>query len=410
MRKIVHSLWPLFFGLSLMMLGNGLQGTLLGVRATIEDFNTTSTGFIMSLYYLGFVFGSYFAPKLVKNVGHIRVFTALASLASVTVLLHGVIVDIWFWAFIRVFTGFSYAGLYIVVESWLNDASTNKTRGKILALYQVISYGGMVGGQFLLTTADPATVTLFILTSVLVSIALIPISLSSRPAPSFDEPEHISLKKLFSMSPTGIICAFGSGMSASIILGLGAVYAIEIGLPLAQIPTFIAIYLLGGVLFQIPIGWLSDRYNRRTILILICFLSCIISLGCFLASGGSLLFYILFFLLGGCSLSIYGQCLAHTNDHIAPRYFVAAGSSLILVNGVGAALGPLIVSIFMTVLSIEVYFLSLTVLFFIIFAYGLYRTQRSPSIPLEDQGEAIIMPARSAAIELNITEDTPQDS
>ncbi len=410
MRKIVHSLWPLFFGLSLMMLGNGLQGTLLGVRATIENFNTTSTGIIMSLYYLGFVFGSYFAPKLVKNVGHIRVFTALASLASVTVLLHGVIVDVWFWAFIRIFTGFSYAGLYIVVESWLNDASTNKSRGKILALYQVISYGGLVGGQFLLTTADPATVTLFILTSVLVSIALIPISLSSRPAPSFDEPEHISLKKLFSMSPTGIICAFGSGMSASIILGLGAVYATEIGLPLAQISTFMAIYLLGGVLFQIPIGWFSDRYDRRTILISICFLSSVFSFGCFLATGTSMLFYVMFFLLGGFSLSIYGQCLAHTNDHIAPRYFVAAGSSLILVNGVGAALGPLIVSILMSVVSVEVYFPSLGILFFIVFAYGLYRTQKSPPIPLEEQGEAIIMPARSAAIELNITEDTHQDS
>ncbi len=405
MQRIILSSWALFFGLSLIMLGNGLQGTLLGVRATIEEFDTTSIGFVMSLYYLGFVFGSYFVPKLVKNVGHIRVFTALASLASITVIVHGVVLDVWFWGFIRIFTGFSYAGLYIVVESWLNDISTNKNRGKILAIYQVISFGGMVGGQFLLIVGDPATTVLFILTSVLVSMALIPISLSSRPAPAFDEPSHISLKRLFVVSPLGIICAFGSGMSASVILALGAVYALEIGLPLKDISIFMAMYLVGGVVFQVPIGWLSDKYDRRLILISICFLSSLFAMGCFFAGDNLLLLYSLLFMVGGCSLSMYGQCLAHTNDHISPHHYVAAGSSLILVNGVGAALGPLIVSLFMSILGVEVYFPILAIMFFVVFLFGLIRMMVRDAVPIEEQGDAIITPARSAPIELNVTED-----
>jgi MFS family permease len=405
MRQVLHSSWALFFGYSLMMLGNGLQGTLLGVRATIEGFGTISTGLMMSLYYVGFVLGSYFVPKLVKRVGHIRVFTALASLASITTLLHGVVVDVWFWALIRIFTGLSYAGLYIVVESWLNDASTNKTRGKILAFYQVISYAGLVGGQFLLTLSDPSTITLFVLTSILISIALIPIALSSRPAPLFEEPQPISLKRLFVISPSGLIYSFGSGMTASIVLGLGAVYATQIGLPLAQISTFMAVYLLGGVLFQIPVGWFSDLYDRRIILISICFLSGVFSLGCFFAVSGSLLFYLSFFLVGGFSLAMYGQCLAHTNDHISPHHYVAAGSSLILVNGVGAAIGPLFASVSMSIFGVNMYFLTLAAIFLTVFLYGIYRIKNSPAIPLEDQGDSVATPARLTPVILNIKQE-----
>ncbi|MGB1077527.1 MAG: MFS transporter [Bdellovibrionales bacterium] len=409
MHKTIKSSWPLFFGLTLLMLGNGLQGTLLGVRATIEGFSTSSTGLVMSLYYLGFVFGSYFVPKLIQSVGHIRVFTALSSLASVTVLLHGAIVDVWFWALIRTFTGFSYAGIYIVVESWLNDMSTNKNRGKVLAIYQIISYGGLVGGQFLLTLSAPSTITLFVLTSVLVSIALIPISLSSRPAPGYKEPEHISLKKLFSITQLGMVCAIGSGMSSGILFGLGAVYATGAGLPIAQISTFMAVYLLGGVAFQIPIGWISDHYDRRTTLIGIFLGAGICATGCFFAPASSIIFYILFFLVGGFSLTTYGQCLAHTNDHISPRHYVAAGSSLILVNGLGAACGPFIVSLFMSKFGVDVYFPALAILFFTIFAFGVYRIKTSPAIPLEKQGDTPIIPTPSAPVMLNRKENAKKN-
>jgi MFS family permease len=406
--NILNKSWPLFFGLALIMVGNGLQGTLLGVRASIEDFNTTATGLMMSLYYVGFVVGSYLVPKMVSRVGHIRVFTALASLASTTVLLHGLFVDVYLWIFVRMLTGFSYAGLFIVVESWLNNTSTNKTRGKILSVYQVITYGGLVAGQFLLTVADPSGVSLFILTSILVSIALLPISLSSRPAPSFEEPETISLKRLLIISPLGIIGAFGSGFGASILFSLGAVYATKIGLTLPQISTFMAAYMVGGVAFQIPIGWLSDKYDRRKIIITICFLSFLSALSCYFAEGSSALFYISFFVLGGMSLSIYGQCLAHMNDHISEKQYVAAGSTLIFVNGVGAAIGPFMISLFMNQLGIHVFFPMIAIIFGALFAYGVYRTSRRAPIPLEEQTDSITMPARSSTLVLNIMEESAE--
>ena len=267
MFKVLHNSWPLFFGIGLIMVGNGLQGTLLGVRATMEGFDTATIGLIMSLYYFGFLGGSYYVPKLMSRVGHIRVFAALASLASGTVLLHGLYPDPFLWAIIRAFTGFAYAGLYIVVESWFNNVSTSKTRGRIFGLYQLISYSGMVLGQFLLNFSDPAMIDLFVITSILVSIAIMPIALSSRPAPEFEEPDHLSLKRLFKISPFGLIGVFITGLGTGTLFGLGAVYATEIGMSIAQTSTFMAFFIVGGVVSQIPIGWLSDHFDRRIVMI-----------------------------------------------------------------------------------------------------------------------------------------------
>jgi MFS family permease len=254
MIRTLSKSWPLFFGLALIMVGNGLQGTLLGIRASIEGFDTKTIGLIMSLYYLGFLGGSYYVPKLVGKVGHIRVFTALASLASTTVLLHGLYPDPWLWALIRAFTGFAYAGLYIVVESWLNDISTNKNRGRVMSLYLLITNAGLVLGQFLLNVASPEVIDLFIMTSILVSIALLPISLSSRPAPIFEEPHPVSLKSLYKISPLGLIGCLGIGITNGTMFSMGAVYATDIGLSLPQISVFMAAYILGGVFFQITVG------------------------------------------------------------------------------------------------------------------------------------------------------------
>jgi len=403
--NVLKSSWPLFFGLALIMVGNGLQGTLLGVRASMEGFDAATIGFIMSLYYLGFLGGSIYVPKLVSGVGHIRVFTALASLASTTVLLHGVYPEPWFWAVIRIFTGFSYAGLYIVVESWLNNMSTNKTRGKIFGLYQVIGFGGMVIGQFFLNVADPGTITLFIITSILVSIALLPISLSSRPAPSFDEPDTLSLKRLYVISPLGLNGAFAMGVGTGVIFGIGAVYAKEIGMTLPQISTFMALYILGGVAAQIPVGWLSDRFDRRFVLIATTFLAGIVAIMCYFASGHPYLLNFLFFFFGGLSLSLYGLSMAHINDHLTPRQYVGASASAILVNGAGAAIGPFGVSIVLSIFGTALFFPILAGVFLWFFAYGLYRTTKRDAVPMEDQGDYANMPVRATPISMTITEE-----
>lgn len=405
MLRILTSSWPLFFGLALIMIGNGLQGTLLGVRATIEEFDTATIGFIMSLYYVGFLGGSYYVPKLISQVGHIRVFTALASLASTTVLLHGLYTEPWLWSIIRAFTGFAYAGLYIVVESWLNNMSNNKTRGTLFGIYQIIGFGGMVLGQFFLNIADPSDIDLFVMTSILVSVALLPISLSSRPAPDFDEPDHLSLKRLYVISPLGLVGAFAVGIGTGTVFGLGAVYASSIGMTLPQISTFMALYISGGVAAQIPIGWFSDRYDRRIVIIIISLLSAIVGMGCFLVSENPYLLNAVFFVLGGLSLSIYGLSMAHINDHLTPRQYVAASSSAILVNGVGAAAGPFIISIFMSLFGTALYFPLVSLVFLGLFGYGLHRTRKRDAIPLEEQGDHVQMPVRPTPISMTITEE-----
>ncbi len=406
MYRILTTSWPIFFGLAIIMVGNGLQGTLLGIRASIEGFDTVLIGLIMSLYYFGFLSGSYYVPKLISKVGHIRVFTALASLASSTVLIHGLYSDPWLWAIIRVFTGFAYAGLYIVVESWLNNSATNKTRGTILSLYLLITYAGLALGQFLINIADPAQIDLFVMTSILVSIAILPICLSTRPAPPFEETEHISLKSLFKISPLGLTGAFVVGIGSAVIFGLGAVYAKASGFSLPEVSFFMAFYIMGGVFFQIPIGKLSDRFDRRSILLGLTLMSSILAATCFVFAGNVLLLNIFMFLFGGASLAIYGQCLAHTNDHLEPRQYVAAISSLILVNGVGAALGPFLVSIGMSVVGNFVFFPLISFIFFAFFIYGLLRMRARESVPLEDQGDSLIMPARASSIAVMMAEET----
>ena len=402
MFRILYASWPLFFGLALIMIGNGLQGTLLGVRATIEGFDTTTIGFIMSLYYFGFLAGSYYVPKLVNRVGHIRVFTALASLASATVLLHGLYPDPWLWAVIRGFTGFSYAGLYIVVESWLNNTSTNKTRGKIFGIYQVISYGGMVLGQFFLNISDPATINLFIITSILVSIALIPISLSSRPAPDFEEPDHLSFKQLLKISPFGLICAFGTGIGTGAVFALGAVYATSIGMSIVQISTFMALFIVGGVVSQIPIGWLSDKYDRRIVIIGVSFACVLSALSCYYFSDNFAWLNISIFTLGALSLPIYGLSIAQITDHLTPKQYIAGGAS---VNGAGAAIGPLIIAFIMKIVGADSFFIMVSLVFGWLCLYGLYRTQKRDAIPLEDQGDYTAMPVRPTPMSMSITEE-----
>ena len=405
MIKTVTNSWPLFFGIGLIMIANGLQGTLLGVRASIEGFETVTIGLIMSLYYLGFLAGSYLVPKLVMNVGHIRVFTALASLASSTVLLHGLIPEAWVWAPMRFFTGFAYAGLYIVVESWLSNMSTTKTRGKIFAIYQLIGYGGMVIGQFLLMFSDPSVITLFIIASVLVSIALLPIALSSRPAPDFDEPEKLSLRSLYKISPFGLTGVFLVGFGTSALFSIGAVYAKEIGMTLPQISVFMALYISGAVVSQIPIGWLSDKYDRRFVIIGVSAISTIVAILCWATSGNPLLLNIFIFLLGGLTLPVYGLSMAYINDHLKPSQFVAASSSAILTNGIGAAIGPLVITFFMTVFGTYMFFPLIGIVFLTMTGYGIYRVTQSDAIPMEDQGDHITMPLRPTPISMAITEE-----
>ena len=250
MMAAVSSTWALLLGMALLMIGNGLQGTLLGVRASLEGFATSTTGILMSGYYVGFLAGSALAPRLVARVGHVRVFGALASLASVAILVHALFVGPATWLAMRLMSGFAYAGLYVVAESWLNEEATNATRGRLLSVYMVVSLGGVALGQALLNLADPSTPDLFVLVSVLVSLGLVPMLLSASRMPAFEAPSAVGVRQLYDATPTGVLGMFITMIAQGAFFGMGAVYASEVGLSVGEISLFMGLALLGGVLLQ----------------------------------------------------------------------------------------------------------------------------------------------------------------
>jgi len=403
--KILRANWPLFFGLSMIMIANGLQGTLLGVRATIEDFSYFSTGAIMSSYFAGFFLGSRYVPNLVSKVGHIRVFTALASLASGTVLINGLIVEPVTWVIVRLVAGFAYAGMGIVVESWVNSRSNNKIRGKLMGVYVICGFGSMFFGQFLMNVADPQGIALFAIASLLVSIAVIPLSLSARPAPDITTAKPISLKALIKASPTALMGIFVAGITGAAIMTIGPVFAIESGMSVAQTSMFIAIYILGGVLGQIPLGQLSDKIGRRSVIIVICVATLILTPLCAFFHEDYYILCGLFAMLGFFTAALYPVCSAYTHDRLTKDQMVGASSRVIIVSGLGSLSGPILVSIGMTFFGPIAFFLMPFIVFTIFTFLVLGRSIINPALPLAKQTSFILMPMRATSMTANLVNE-----
>lgn len=397
MIQVVLSAWALFLGIAMMMLGNGLQVSLLGLRATTEGFPTATTGLIMSAYYVGFLAGSTLAPRIVRNVGHVRVFAALASLASTAALIHAVFIDPLAWGVMRFITGFCFAGLYVVAESWLNDRATNETRGQLLSVYMVVTLGSMALGQLLLNLADPGGFLLFVLASVLVSLALVPIALTAGSAPTFDTPSTVGLRQLYRLSPFGVVGAMATGAAHGVLFGMGAVYAGQVGMSVAQISLFMGVAVTGGMIFQWPVGRLSDRFDRRRVMIVVTLLAATFAIAAVPVSATSQsTLLVLTFLFGGMTLPMYSLCIAHTNDHLEPGQMVAASGTLVLVGGIGACFGPSLVAGFMSMAGADAFFVSLAAIHAAVGLFGLYRMSRRAAMPLDEQNPSV--PVMSGAL------------
>ena len=348
MLSAITTSWALLLGFGVLMVGDGLQGTLLAVRASLEQFPIEITGLIMSVFSVGFLAGSLLAPRIVERVGHIRVFAALASIASAAILVHAVFVNPITWAGLRLISGFCFAGIYVVAESWLNDRATNETRGQLLSVYMVISYVGVALGQLLLNVADPLGYGLFILGSVCISIALVPLLLSAGPAPHFETLSPINIKELFQISPLGVVGALCEGTSTAAFFAMGPVYASVIGYSLSEVSFFMTAGVIGCVLLQWPVGHFSDRYDRRLVLTLTTFAAAGVAVMGASATSLSLLEQLaLIALFGGLSLPLYSVCIAHPNDFLEPHEMVAASGGLVLASGIGAVIGPLAVALVM---------------------------------------------------------------
>ena len=401
MLGILFNCWALFLGMGLIMLGNGLQATLIGLRASMEGFGTIVTGLVMSGYFLGLIAGCRIVPVIVGRVGHIRTFGALASLASVAILVQAIFVNPWIWWLMRLITGFSYAGLYIVAESWINDAADNRTRGKLLSFYMLISLGSLAGGQFLLNLFPPSGFELFILVSLLISLAVVPILVSVSRAPQFDALENISILQLYRVSPLGVFGMFVSGLTYGAFFGMGAVYASDIGLSVNDISLFMGSLILGGFLFQYPLGWMSDTFDPIRVILLSCMGGVVVSFAAMYYSPEGLLLYTVAAIVGGLSMPLYALCCVHINNYLTPTQMVAASGTLVLINAIGAAIGSPLTAFLMDIFGSKAFYGSIGGMLGVIGAFALWRYPQRSAVDTEEQGDFVVMVASPMTAALN---------
>jgi MFS family permease len=420
MFKVLKNSWALFTGIGIIMIAHGLQGNLMGLRAVIENFNVITTGIFMSGYYVGYFIGSHTTPILVSKVGHIRVFAAFASMASLSVLIVVVFVNPYVWTIARFITGISLVSCYIVSESWLNDRATNKTRGQLLSAYMIILFTGLGIGMLLLNISSPENYEPFILVSLLMSAALVPILLTKRSAPKFKKIGTISMKELYKISPLGTVSSFCTGVIHSALFSLAAVYAAIINFTVFEISILLFIITLSGVITQGPIGYLSDKYDRRIVITISTFASAVFALVAIIVSGSSLqnmylasqlgfskiLFFLAVGLYSSLALPLFSLNLAHTNDFVPKEKFVAAGGGLQLIFGIGAIGGPIVCTIFMNSIGVNGFFIFLIIFHLIIGVFGLVRMKVRETKDNPDSSYTPL-PATITPVGLELDPDTP---
>ncbi len=393
--------WPLFLGMAFLMLGNGLQGTLISWRAAYEGFSPSTIGWIMTAYYVGFLGGSIYTPRLIQGVGHIRVFAALASLASAAVLVQILLITPSSWLLMRLLTGFCFAGTYVIVESWLNAGATNKNRGQVLSLYMIISFAGLAGGQFLMKAADPTHFALFLLSSILLSFALVPILISKTKAPEIIENETMGVRKLARIAPAGVAGIFISSIAQGAMFGMGAVYAVEAGMSISQIANFMGIFIVLGALFQWPMGWLSDQFDRRIIVVIASFSGVLLCIALLRLEINQHLFFIAYGLLGAMILPIYSIAVAHTNDRLKPEQMTNASSTIVLLFGIGATLGPISVGYILKIYGNSSYFIYLALVNLVTAIVIIYYIFQREAVAEEHQVDYQVVPKCATVVAMD---------
>jgi len=384
MIQFLAGSWALLLGIMLLMVGNGMQNTLLGVRGSLEGFSTFQMAIVMSGYFVGFLGGSKLAPAMIRRVGHVRVFAALGSLVSAILILYPAFAHPVTWTIGRVLLGFCLSGVYVTAESWLNDAATNENRGKALSLYLIVQMLGIISGQGLMLAGDPAGFILFIIPSVLVSVSFAPILLSVSPAPPCEIAKAMKMRDLFRRSPLGCIGIFLLGAIFSAQFGMAAVYGTEAELSVGRISAFVAAFYIGAVLLQYPIGWVSDRMDRRRLIAFVAATGAIGGMLGFVAGTDYRILLLSAFLIGGTSNPLYALLIAHANDFLDPEDMAAAAGTMVFANGLGAIAGPLITGWIMGVLGARGCFVYLLVFLAAIAAYAAYRMTCRPAANVED--------------------------
>ncbi len=397
MITVLGRVWPIMLGIVLIMLGNGMHFTLIGLRGGIEGFSAAELSVVTSAYFVGFLSGARYTPVLIRRVGHVRVFAALGSFMSAGLIAFPLLTEPWAWTILRVLIGFCMSGVYVAAESWLNNAATNDTRGKVLSAYMIAQTLGIIGAQGLLTLGDAATPVLFIGASILVSISFGPMLLSASPVPAAEVTRAMPLRELFANSPLGTVGIFLLGSIYATQSGMGAVFGAQIGMAAAQVALFVAMLFAGALVLQFPIGWLSDRMDRRKLILGAAVIGATFC-GVGWAMAGEFWFLMLAaFLAGGVTTPLYALFLAYTNDTLDPEDMPSASGGLVFIFGLGAISGPLVTGWAMQVIGPYGFWLVLGVTFAAIALYALYRMTQRASVPAtETESYLGVLPTTSS--------------
>ncbi len=407
MIAVLRNSWALLLGVMLLMLGNGIQGTLLGIRGKIEGFSAVEMSYVMSAYSAGFLLGSRLAPEMIRSVGHVRVFAALGSMISAILILFPVAPDWLAWAAMRAVIGFSFAGVYITAESWLNASASNETRGQALSAYMICQMIGIIAAQGLMNLRDPAGFDLFIISSVLVSLAFTPVLLSASAAPSFERITPMPIRRLVQTSPLGCVGLFLLGGIFSALFGMASVWGSEVGLSVRNISIFIGAIYLGGLVLQYPIGWASDRLDRRHMIFGLSAAGAVVGFAAMALPWTMSFLFAIAFLSGGIANPLYSLMVAYVNDYLQSDEMAGASAGLLFIYGTGSIGGPLITGWLMALVGPSGFFLFIALLFTATAVYAFYRMSRGRVRLFRRRFRALSPNASAVAVEAAVDSAQP---
>lgn len=408
MYNLLKGTWALFFGVGMMMLANGLQGSLIGIRASLEGYSASASGIILTGYYAGFLLGALYIPQRIKNVGHVRTFAALASIASISILIHSLHISFIGWFLMRFISGICFVGLYTVAESWVNDLSDNEHRGQALSVYMIVSMAGSAFGQLFLNLADPETATLFMIVSVLISISLVPILMVVSKQPDFSVAKFFTVKELYKTSPLGVVTAIMTGLAHGTLWGIGSIYALKNGLSIEQVSIFMFTFVIGGAINQYVVGYLSDKYDRRTVIVIVAFLASIFAVLAVLIGKSYTALIITTFIFGGLTVPLYALAIAHTNDFLEKDEMIAASAGIQLAGGIGLTIGPVIGGLSIDLIGANGFWIYLFLIHALLGVFGLFRMQIREAVPLEEQGSTVLVGSRTTPTLMELYPDAEE--
>ena len=410
LSNVFRTTWPLFLGILFIGLGNGLQGTLSSWRADFEGFSVLTTGLIMSGYFIGQLVSSILAPKQIKKTGQIRTYAAYASIASTAILIQILFIEPPVWFVARFLSGFCIAGIMIIVEGWLNSISSNENRGQIFSIHMIVVWTGLALGQGLFAVDDPSGVSLFLLASILLSVSLIPILLTEIKAPESDVQESLGLRALWKASPAGVATIGLSGLASAGFFGVGTIYAVKAGLSVSETALFMTLFIGFGAASQWPLGWLSDKIDRRKVILLCC--ASVICICIILTSFEftSKILLILSALVGACTLPLYSLGVAQANDRLEPKQMISASGTIVLVFSVFAALGPLTMSYFLELFEMFGFMLYMGIVHMVIAVTVIIMMMINKNVDESEQTDFQVMGQRPSVVAMEVIAEEALES